>query len=205
MGNERGRVRATKLRRAEAGPAPTQASLHEAALVYLGRSAATEAVLARVLERRVAAWARKAAREGQDPDPIESAIAGCREAIARIVARFREVGLVNDAAFAAARAQSLSRSGRSRRAIAAHLAAKGVGAEIVREAVPDGHDAELAAALTFTRKRRIGPFARDEEDREARRKAIAAMARAGFSWSVCERALGMDRDQAEQRIAAHRS
>ena len=30
------------------------------------------------------------------------------------------------------------------------------------------------------------------------------MARAGFGWSTCERALGMDREQAEERLAEAR-
>ncbi|MBN9161583.1 MAG: hypothetical protein BGO98_49610 [Myxococcales bacterium 68-20] len=82
--------------------------------------------------------------------------------------RFREVGLVNDAAYAESRARSLSRVGRSRRAISAHLAAKGVDAETVRQALP--HDAGVE--LAFARKRRIGPYAREgTTDREAKQKA----------------------------------
>ena len=63
------------------------------------------------------------------------------------MARLGEVGLVNDAAFAVSRARTMTQSGRSRRAISAHLAQKGVNAEIVREAVPRDAGAELMAAL----------------------------------------------------------
>ncbi|MBX3224802.1 MAG: RecX family transcriptional regulator [Labilithrix sp.] len=194
----------TRDRNGDPGPAPARSVLHEAALSYLARGSATAATLTRVLERKVTTWARRAERAGRDAELVAGDLVACRESIAAIVARFREVGLIDDAAYAASRARSLSRAGRSRRAISAHLAAKGVAAETVREALPNDATVELAAALAFARKRRIGPFARDaaDDDRAARQKALAAMARAGFGWSTCERALGMDREEADERLAA---
>lgn len=189
-----------KKRRAGPGPAPTRASLHEAALAYLTRGAATADSVSKTLQRRIANWARRAARAGREREALEQDVEAARALVPEIVARLREVGLVNDAALAETRARRLERSGRSRRAIAAHLVQKGVDAAIVREAVPCDAGAELAAALAFTRRRRIGPFAREEEDREARHKALGAMARAGFDYDVCERALRMDREAAEERI-----
>ena len=44
-----------------AGPAPTRAKLHEAALAHLAKFSATEAGLIRVLDRRIARWARRGA------------------------------------------------------------------------------------------------------------------------------------------------
>ena len=186
--------------RADAGPPPSRDVLHEAALAYLARSSATAVTLRRALDRKITTWARRAER-ARDAEQVAADIAPCREAVDAIIARFQEVGLVDDAAFAASRARGLSRAGRSRRAIAAHLAAKGVDEETAREAIPNDADIELAAALTFARKRRIGPYAREAtEDRATKQKALAAMARAGFGWSTCERALRMDREQADERI-----
>lgn len=186
------------------GPAPSRDVLHEAALAYLARGSATAATLTRVLDRKVSTWARKAARAARDPELVAADVIGCKESIEGIVARFREVGLVNDAAYAESRARSLSRAGRSRRAISAHLAAKGVDAETARQALPDDAGTELAAALAFARKRRIGPYAREETiDRETKQKAIAAMARAGFAFHTCERALRMDREEADERLHEH--
>lgn len=198
---------ANGLREPEQRPraAPSKQVLHEAALAHLTRSAATAATLSRALDRKVARWAREAARAGGDPDVIADSVAACRASIEAIVARFREVSLIDDVAYAETRAESLSRSGRSRRAIAAHLASKGIDPEIAEQALPSDFDTELAAALVFARKRRIGPYAREgNDDFSAKRKAIAAMARAGFGWSTCERALGMDREQAEERIVERR-
>ena len=133
------------------GAAPTRDVLHEAALAYLARGSATATTLSRVLDRKVSTWARRATRAARDPELVALDVAGCRAAIVAIVARFQEVGLIDDAAYAKSRARSLSRSGRSRRAISAHLAAKGVAEETVRDALPSDAEVELAAALTFAR------------------------------------------------------
>ncbi|MDB4938056.1 MAG: Regulatory protein recX [Labilithrix sp.] len=195
----------------EPGPAPSRAVLHEAALAYLGRGAATADSVKKTLERRIANWARRSVRAGRDAEGIASDAAKARELVPEIVARLGEVGLVNDTAFAENRARRMSSSGRSRRAIASHLAQKGVSAATVREALPHDAGAELAAALAFARKRRIGPFASDDDvpaDRDARRaadrKSLGTMARAGFDWNVCERVMRMSRDDADEHMSSRR-
>ena len=187
-----------------AGHAPTEARLREAALAHLARFAATEAALRRVLERRVDRWARAAEAEGQPREATAAAAAKARAAAAEVARAMVSAGAVDDAAFAESRARRLARAGRSRRAIAAHLAAKGVDAETTATALPEGEDAELDAALAFCRRRRVGPFARTAEDAEARRKALAAMARGGFAHGVARRALDMDPAEAEDRLLAAR-
>jgi regulatory protein len=170
------------------GPAPTEARLHEQALAYLARYAATRAGLARVLQRKVDRWVR--ASEETD----EAVIARARAAVGVVVARLAASGVVDDVAFAESRAKSLTRAGRSRLAVAAHLAAKGVDAGLARASLPEEGETELAAALVFARKRRIGPFARDEGDEL---RALGMLARAGFSREVALRALRMAFDEAE--------
>lgn len=183
------------------GPAPSRDVLHEAALAYLARGSATAATLTRVLDRKIMSWARRAERAIGDRELVAADVTRCRASVEAIVVRFREVGLINDAAYAESRARSLSRAGRSRRAISAHLAAKGIDAETAREALPNDAAIEIAAALAFAKKRRIGPYAHDAiMTREAKQKAIAAMARAGFAFRTCERALGMDREEADERL-----
>lgn len=196
---------------ADPGAAPTRASLHEAALSYLARGAASADSVAKTLQRRIGNWARRATRAGRDSEAVAHDMAAARELIAVIVGRLGEVGLVNDTAFAETRAKRMSSAGRSRRAISAHLKQKGVDAATVREAVPNDGSTELAAAIAFARKRRLGPFARDTEEvasrddkRAAERKALGTMARAGFDFSVCERVLRMDRDDADERLRDRR-
>jgi regulatory protein len=178
--------------------APTEAELHDAALAYLARYAATRASLARVLLRCVDRWQRSAGNDDGE------AVAACRAAIDRVVARLVAAGVVNDAAFAEARARSLGRAGRSRRAVAAHLAARGVDAETARAVVPDDPEAELAAALALARRRRLGPFRTGPADAVVQRRELGSMARAGFDRQTAMRALRFERDAAEDLLRRHR-
>lgn len=177
-----------------AGPAPSRAALHEAALRHLSRFGTTEAGLVRVLDRAIGRWARRAEAEGL------SAATDAPRAAAREVARaLVSAGVIDDTAFAEARAARLVRSGRSRLATSAHLAARGVAAAVAGAALPE-RDAELPASLVFARKRRIGPF-RPEATPETRLRDLATFARAGFPRDVAERALSLDSDGAMELIA----
>lgn len=190
--------------RRAAGPPPNAARLREAALAHLARFAATEVGLRRILERRIARWARAAEAEGQPREAIAQATAALAAEIAAIAQSLVAAGAVNDAAFAESRARRLVRSGHSRRAIAAHLAAKGIEIDTAAAALPEGEEAELLAAIAFCRRRRIGPFARVAPDAPARMKALAALARGGFAQGVARRALAMEPDQAEEMLLAGR-
>jgi regulatory protein len=186
------------------GPLPTEALLREAALNHLARFAATEAGLRRVLERRVDRWARRTEAAGEAPEAVAPRAAEAKRHAAAVARSLAASGTVDDAAFAAARVRRLSRGGRSRRAIAAHLAAKGVGRDAAEAALPEGEETELDAALALCRRRRFGPFAPEPPSPEARLKALAALARAGFARGVAEAALDMEPEEAERRLAALR-
>jgi regulatory protein len=181
---------------------PDAAALHDAALNYLARYAATEASLRRMLERRIDRWARLAQTTQTDRDAITAQTAAAKQAVRTVVARLAAAGAVNDAAFAESRARSLTRAGRSRQAISAHLAAKGVGAETQRRVLSeDTAEAEFAAALVLARRRRIGPFRTGEApDAAGRRRELAIFARAGFPQSVAARALDTDASEAEALV-----
>ena len=170
---------APKRPRRAAGPPPNAARLREAALAHLARFAATEAGLRRVLERRIARWARAAEAEGQSREAIAASAAALTAEIAGIAQSLVAAGAVNDAAFAESRATATA-------------------------ALPEGEEAELLAALAFCRRRRIGPFARVVPDASARMKALAALARGGFAQGVARRALAMEPDQAEEMLLAGR-
>ena len=188
-------------RRRGAGPPPDAANLHEAALNYLARYAATEAGLRRFLERRVDRWSRLARAEARDVDAVGRQTADARSAAREVVARLAAAGAVNDATFAESRARTLIRAGRSRMAVAAYLAAKGVAADVARSVLPEDAASELAAALTVARRRRIGPFrAGVPPDQAGRRRELAILARAGFPQSIASQALGMATDEAEALV-----
>lgn len=176
-----------------AGPPPTETTLRAAALAHLARYAATQAGLVRVLDRRVMRWAQAA--ENTDPDIMAAA----RQAVRKVAARLVADGVVDDAVFAESRARSLTRAGRSRRAVAAHLAARGVPGAVAQTALPDDPEAELAAALAFARRRRIGPFRRDAEAADTLRE-LGMLARAGFAQEVASQALRLDPVAAEDLL-----
>ena len=159
------------------------------ALGYLGRYASSAENLRRVLTRRARRYSPEAAQRA----------AGSIEAI---VTRYRESGLLDDAAYAAARAATLQRRGGSMTAIRARLAAKGVAGEVAAEAIAGLHDRaadpDLAAACAFARRRRLGPFRRGAADR---RRELAAFARAGFSRRIAEAVLACADDEAVEALA----
>jgi regulatory protein len=187
----------------QAPPPPDAANLHQAALHYLARYAATEAGLKRVLLKRIDRWVRVQ----PDRDSVEPAIAAAHQAVATVVANLVRAGAISDTGFAEGRARSLRHSGRSRRAIQASLAAKGVAPDLARDAAGDDTATELAAALILTRRRRIGAFRTHQPDDPlaAERKELGVLARAGFAQDVSRQALRMDSVEAERHIHALRS
>ncbi|MBS0640351.1 MAG: RecX family transcriptional regulator [Proteobacteria bacterium] len=191
------------MRPARTPPPIDAAALNDAALAYLARYAATEAGLRRVLQRRVDRWT-----SGQsDPEATAPALEAARQAIDGVVANLVRLGALSDVGFAETRARSLTRAGRSRRAVQAALVAKGVAPDLARDATGDNAGAELAAALVLARKRRLGPWraAEPEDMRAARQRELGVLARAGFDRDTAERALDTEREEADRRIHALRA
>jgi regulatory protein len=150
-------------RRSRAPKPLDPARLDELALAYVARFATSAAKLERYLRRKL----RERGWEGEhEPD------------YAALVARYVELGYVDDGAFARARTGSLLRRGYGTRRVGEALREAGIGEAIRAEARP-GEGAERRAALAMARKRGFGPFGRDTLDRERRQKQIAAMLRAG--------------------------
>ena len=195
----------------DAATPPDQAQLREAALSYLARYAATQAGLARVLDRRVDTWARKMGSRyesaAQDRAEVAAGVNAAKAVVREVVAALTQAGAVSDAAFAETRASSLRRAGRSHRGVVAGLAAKGVDAETARAALDNeevgGQEAERAAAVRLARKRRIGPFrAGEPPEPPGRLRELAILARAGFAQNLAREILGMERQAAEALLSA---
>ncbi len=156
----------------------TAKSLENAALWYLTRFGTSAANLERVLARRVERSARHHGTDRQE---------GMAN-IGQLIARYRRSGLLDDRAYAIARAGTLNRRGKPVRAIALALRAKGVTSEDIDEALSalkhQGADPDRGAAARYARRRRLGPFRAAPEREEHRRRDLAALARAGFGYSV---------------------
>jgi regulatory protein len=162
------------------------------ALAYLGRFASSAENLRRVLLRRI--------RRRSPADP--AAAAAAMPLIDALLERYRGSGLLDDAAYAAQRAQSLNRRGESLAKIRARLAAKGVESAVTTDALSalreEGPDPDLAAACAFARRRRLGPYRRGAADPA---RELAAFARAGFSRRVAGLVLGCANMDAVEALA----
>lgn len=153
---------------------PTATYLENVALWYVQRFAATTVTLTRVLQRRVANAAR--AYPDFNAAPFKAVIES-------VVQKCVALGYVNDAAFAENKIASLRRKGGSTRAITAKLREKGI-----TETVVVNEDDELAAAVRYIKRKRLGPF-RTRAVENAAQKDLAALARAGFSGAIARKAL----------------
>jgi regulatory protein len=139
-------------------------SLERLALRYVERYATTRSKLARYLDRKL----RQRGWSGADDLPT-----------AAIVEKMARLGFVDDRQFASMRAAALTRRGYGNRRIDADLRAAGISNDDIADTVEEDADAIRDAALLFARKKRIGPFFQGEADEAARRRAFAAMVRAG--------------------------
>lgn len=175
-------------------PEPSSADLLEAATRYLSRYAASEAALVRVLERRIARWQRTA--DGR-PTDIAAQAAAARAAIPAILARLRDAGALDDASFAAARVRRLARSGRSRRVIEAHLAARGVAGDVRQQAIAENATDDVVSAVLTARRRRLGPFRSEAGSESSLEKEMAALARAGFPEGIVRQVMRLSRAEAD--------
>ena len=152
-------------RRPPQPPPPLDAeALERAALSYVGRFATSRAGLERYLARKLAqrGWAGAI-----PPDP------------AGIAARMVELGYVDDRGLAEARGRSLARRGYGVRRVAASLDGLGIAREDAADVLAAAEQGGWESALRYAERRRIGPFAASPTDQPARRRALAAMLRAG--------------------------
>jgi regulatory protein len=171
------------------GVTVSREQLERAALAYLDRFDSSASNLRRVLLGVV----QRAERQG------EVDVEAARAAIDELIARYRASGLIDDRRYAENIADGLRRRGTSARAIRHKLAARGLPAEIVEDALGaadrDDRDAELCAARALVRRRRLGPHRPDDERAARHARDLGALARAGFSFEVARRALETEPDE----------
>ncbi|MEN0062531.1 MAG: RecX family transcriptional regulator [Myxococcota bacterium] len=157
---------------------------------YLERYATSKAHLRRLLLRRVH---RSARHHEADPEPWI-------ELVDEELDRLERLGFLNDDAYAADRARALHRRGAGVRKIQMALREKGLASEVIEDAIAQlgegGEDPDWVAACTFARKRRLGPWRREDADDDRRRKELGRLARAGFSFDVARRIVDAESEEA---------
>ena len=70
--------------------------------------------------------------------------------------------------------------------------------ELMASRARDEPGAELEAALTYARKRRLGPHRDAAKRAEYRQKDLASLARQGFSFDIARKVLGGDSGSDEE-------
>lgn len=146
--------------------------LDELALFYVGRFATSRAKLLIYLKRKLGerGW------DGPgEPD------------LGAIVERLARLGYVDDAAFALAKARSLTVRGYGAGRVRQTLHAAGIGEEDAVGARDLAADGAVAAAVKFARRRSLGPFAKQpSDDPRGRDRALSAMIRAGHGFALAK-------------------
>lgn len=159
----------------------TATYLRNAALYYLDRYASSSANLRRLLMAKVDRSVR-----AHGSDRAEGAAA-----VDALLADFARDGVLDDARYAQGRALALYRRGASTRAIRARLAAKGVAREYIDPAIAHLRDEtdepDMTAALTFARRRRLGPYRAQSTRADRRTRDLAALGRQGFAYDIARR------------------
>jgi regulatory protein len=148
------------------------AKLRDLALHYVGRYATSQAKLSDYLYRKLRerGWV-----DGEPAADIEA-----------IVADFARLGYVDDAAFAASRARSLTQRGYGIRRVNEDLRAKGISETDAYEARADSEANRWQSADRFAQRKRIGPYAAEPASPELRQKQLQGFLRAGHDFELAK-------------------
>jgi regulatory protein len=163
------------------------ADLERFALRYVERYATTRARLADYLKRKIRerGWAGT-----ESPDT------------AALAERMAELGYIDDRAFAEARAGAMGRRGLGARRVNQALRHAGIESEDAEAVAPTIEADAGASALTYARRRRIGPFSHEPADRPLRQKQLAAMLRAGHAFDLARRIVRMEPGESVETLLA---
>jgi regulatory protein len=108
-----------------------------------------------------------------------------------VVARVLQAGLVDDAAYADMKVNSLMRRGASTRTMRSKLLAKGVPDDAITTAFESHEPDEMALARRYAERKRLGPWRRGDPA-PFRDRDMAAMGRAGFAYGIARTILAAE-------------
>ncbi len=175
------------------------AYLERAAFHYLGRFNSSEKNLHSVLVRKI----RR--RNENHSAPSGEQLAWVSDVVSKCV----RYGYVNDEAYAKQRTETMIRRGKPLRAMRQDLRHKGIDSDLIESALAalgeeSGADTDRIAAAAYIKRRRFGAFRRTIENREAlsakQEKELAAMARAGFEYTLSSELLSMEMEEISELL-----
>ena len=166
----------------------TETYLHNSGLYYLQRFAASAGQFRIVMQRKI---------DRSCQHHLDQRREDCIVMLDALIAKFETIGLLNDEGYARGMVTTLRRRGLSERAIFMKLRNRGLSENRIKDALAtfneenrtDSAQSEFQAALRLAQKKKVGPYAREDFVYD---KALAAFARAGFSFDVARRVLDMN-------------
>ena len=161
----------------------TPQRLKNIALYYLKRFDSSVENLRQVLRRRVLEYAYYHPEWNKD-----EAFAW----IETILCDFERYGYLDDARYCELKVKNYKTAGKSARYIIGKLKQKGIGESIVETLLEEqGYD-PFEQAISFARKKKIGPFRPLEQRPSFRQKDMGALLRAGFDYDTVLSVLSYD-------------
>jgi regulatory protein len=172
--------------------------LHNSGLAYLQRYTASSMHFKTVMTRKI----DKSCRHHLEQDRED-----CLVMLNNVTAKFIEMGLLDDNGYLKGMITSFRRRGLSSRQIDAKLRQKGYESDRILDALRthdlDEYDTEYKgdffAALTFARKKKIGPY--DLNGKYEFNKALGVMGRAGYNFEISRKIIEMNEDELEEHQA----
>ena len=166
-------------------------ALFAAGLRHLARMSASTASVRRILERRLA----KLVPPDPSGEPVDD------RPVERAIERLRELGYLDDAAFARGKSRSLTVRGLSKLGVRQQMVRHGIDRDVAASAydslADEIHEPEMAAARAFVRKRKLG-WHRPAQEQGAQRLAdLAKLLRHGFPADTARAALDEPEDDGE--------
>jgi regulatory protein len=181
------------VRAAPSDPKKLREKLRRSGFAYLQRYSASEAHFSELMQNKLRRW--------EAAGYVALGETRAVDLVAELTSEFRELGLLDDAGFAASRVASARRKGTSRLKIALGLRAKGVDGDLARAVIEEDGTDETVAALRFCRRRRIGPWRRGERpDRDGLNREMATLVRQGFAGQLARAIVLLSPEEAEEKL-----
>ena len=166
---------------------PTKTRLRNIALYYLERFESSEETLRQVLKRRIDKYAF--ANKEYNPD---EAYRWAEE----IINECLKQNFINDRRFAEFKVNDYLNAGKPKRYIEQKLKQKGIDEKIICSIFDETDYSEKDTALNFARKKKIGCFRNDAEERKTfRQKDLGALIRAGFDYDIAKEIISGESDE----------
>jgi regulatory protein len=165
--------------------------LHNSGLAYLQRFPASSMHFRTIMMRKI----HKSCRHH-----TEQNMEDCQALLEDLIVKFHDLSLLDDKGYLRGMIRSLRKRGLSSKQIAQKLQQKGYERDAIESAVmvhdreefESEYEGDFYAALTFARRKKLGPF--DVMNKRDPEKSLASMARAGYSYGIAKKVLDMDAD-----------